>query len=548
MRNADTVLAIIRERGKKRLPLERVYRLLYNKELYLQAYAKLYPNDGAMTKGITDETVDATSVAKIERLIAELRERTFRWTPVRRVQIPKKNGKTRPLGIPVWKDKLVQEVIRSILETYYDQQFSDHSHGFRPERGCHTALMEIQRAWTGVKWFIEGDIAKYFDTIHHETLIEILSENIHDDHFLQLIRELLKAGYLENWTFYPTMSGTPQGGVISPLLSNIYLDKLDQYMEKKLMPAYTQGERRGKNPAYETVNGKLYRMRKAGRKEGVKTLIQQRRTLPSYDYHDPDYRRLKFVRYADDFLVGYIGTRQEAEEIKQNIGVFLRDTLKLTLSEEKTLITSATQETARFLGYQIINQQCQDKITVGRRVVNGRVALRVPRDAIDKKCAQYIHNGKPWRRAELLEESDYSIVVKYQQVYRGIVQYYLLAHNVADLSKLRWIMLKSLLHTLANKHTTSTETIRKKYQTRVQTVEGKSLQCLEVQVQREGKKPLVARFGGISLTRQPKAILNDQPPTPKGGRTEIIKRLLANECELCKSTLAISSQGKRSLL
>lgn len=244
---------------------------------------------------------------------------------------------------------------------------------------------------------------------------------------------------------------------------------------------------------------------------------------------------------------GYVGTRQEAEQIKRDIGAFLRETLKLTLSEEKTLITSATQETARFLGYHIVNQQCQDKITGGRRVVNGRVALRVPQDVIDKKCAPYIQNGKPWRRAELLEESDYSIVVKYQQIYRGIVQYYLLAHNVSDLSKLRWIMLKSLLHTLANKHKTSTEIIRKKYQTRVQTEKGKSLQCLEVQVQRKGKEPLVARFGGISLTRQPQAILNDQPPTPKGGRTEIMKRLLANRCELCESTQDIEVHHIRKL-
>lgn len=547
MRNADTVLAIIRERGKKGLPLERVTRLLYNKELYLQAYAKLYPNDGAMTKGITGETVDGTSLAKIEQLITELRERTFRWTPVRRVHIPKKNGKMRPLGIPTWKDKMLQEVIRSLLEAYYDQQFSSHSHGFRPERGCHTALTEVQQVWTGVKWFIEGDIAKYFDTIHHEKLIEILGENIHDTHFLQLTRELLKAGYMEEWTFYPTMSGTPQGGVISPLLSNIYLDKLDQYIEKNLIPSYTQGERRKNNPAYEAINSKLYRMRKTGQKEGAKALIQQRRTLPSYDSHDPNYRRLRYVRYADDFLIGFVGTRQEAEEIKRNIGDFLQQTLKLTLSQEKTLITSATQEAARFLGYEIVNQQCQDKITVERRSVNGRIALRIPRDVIEKKGDPYIQNGKPWRRAELLEESDYSIVVKYQQVYRGIVQYYLLAHNVGDLSKLHWVMLKSLLHTLANKHRVSTETIRKKYQTRIQTPEGTPLQCLEVQVQREGKKSLIARFGGISLTRQPGTILNDLPPTPKGGRTELIKRLLANECELCQSTKNVEVHHIRKL-
>ncbi len=164
MRRAEAALAIIRDRGTRRLPLERVHNLLYNPDLYLRAYARLYPNQGAMTKGSTTETVDGMSMAKIERVITSLREGTFRWTPVRRVYIEKKNStKKRPLGLPTWTDKLVQEVMRSILETYYEPQFSDHSHGFRPDHGCHTALQEIQRTWAGTKWFIEGDIKQYFD-------------------------------------------------------------------------------------------------------------------------------------------------------------------------------------------------------------------------------------------------------------------------------------------------------------------------------------------------------------------------------------------------
>jgi group II intron reverse transcriptase/maturase len=216
MRDAETTLAIIRERGKEGLLLEDVYRRLYNPDLYLRAYGRIYRNAGAMTEGTTDETVDGMSQRKIEDTIELLRNERYRWTPVRRVLIPKKNGKTRPLGIPTWSDKLLQEVMRSILEAYYEPQFSTHSHGFRPERGCHTALREIFCTWSGTVWFIEGDIKGCFDNIDHSILLSILRERIHDNRFLNLVTNLLKAGYLEQWTYRPTLSGTPQGGIVAP--------------------------------------------------------------------------------------------------------------------------------------------------------------------------------------------------------------------------------------------------------------------------------------------------------------------------------------------
>lgn len=231
MRTAQTVLTVIQERGKQQKPIERVYKLLFNREFYLNAYAKLYPNNGAMTKGVTEETVDGMSIQKIDRMIGLLREEKYQWKPARREYIPKKNGKKRPLGIPTWGDKLLQEVMREILEAYYEPQFSEHSHGFRPNRGCHTALQEIQ-VWKGTRWFIEGDISKYFDTIDHDILLKILAKNIHDGRFIRLVSNMLKAGYLEDWKFNQTISGTPQGGVISPLLANIYLNEFDQWIEK----------------------------------------------------------------------------------------------------------------------------------------------------------------------------------------------------------------------------------------------------------------------------------------------------------------------------
>src|SRR5438309_2665354 len=230
MRNAEAILAVIRERGKKSLHLEDVYRQLYNPDLYLRAYGRIYRNAGAMTKGTTDETVDGMSMGKIRSIIGLLRDERYRWSPVRRTFIPKGNGKLRPLGIPTWSDKLLQEVVRSILEVYYEPQFSDQSHGFRAGRGCHTALQGIARCWTGTRWFIEGDIKGCFDNIDHTVLMSILREKIHDNRFLILIENLLKAGYMEQWNYNPTLSGTPQGGIISPLLANIYLNTFDRFV------------------------------------------------------------------------------------------------------------------------------------------------------------------------------------------------------------------------------------------------------------------------------------------------------------------------------
>ena len=195
MRTTNAILGLIHERGTKGLPLERVHRLLYNPNLYLTAYGKLYRNQGAMTEGVTEETVEGMSQEKIERTIETLRDGTFQWKPVRRVYIPKKDGKKRPLGLPDWPSKMVQEVIRLMLNAYYEPQFSEHSHGFRPERGCHTALREIKK-WDGTTWFIEGDISKCFERLDHQVLLSMLQENIHDEPFIKLIRELLEAGYL----------------------------------------------------------------------------------------------------------------------------------------------------------------------------------------------------------------------------------------------------------------------------------------------------------------------------------------------------------------
>lgn len=547
MRTAQTILSVIQERGKRKQPLEKVYKLLYNCDLYLKAYAKLYPNSGAMTKGSTDETVDGMSVRKIKKLIETIRYERYQWTPARREYIPKKNGKKRPLGIPTWSDKLLQEVVRMILEAYYEPQFSKHSHGFRPQRGCHTALQEIQ-TWKGTRWFVEGDISKYFDTIDHQILLQILGTNIHDERFIRLIGNMLKVGYVEDWKFNQTISGTPQGGVISPLLANIYLNEFDQWVESSLIPRFTRGKKQKSNSDYNRLTAEIDKYKKAGDMVTARQLMLKRRKIPSVDTHDSTYRRLRYVRYADDFLIGFTGPKTEAEEIKAVIGDFMREKLNLTLSIEKTLITNASSQTAKFLGYEIRAQRANDYIdSRGRRGVNGAIALFVPAKLIEEKCASFMQHGKVTHRKNLLHDEDFTIVQTYQQEYRGLVQYYALAQNLCWFSKLHWYMETSLLKTLACKHKSSINKEKAKYKSTTASTTGKTVPCLKVVVGRPDRKPLIAIWGGISLVHKRKTVIEDKPYTVKGGRTELLKRLLADQCELCGSKENIEVHHIRKL-
>jgi group II intron reverse transcriptase/maturase len=553
MQNAADVLNAIRERGERGSPLEDVYRQLYKPDLYVRAYGRIYRNEGAMTPGITKETVDGMSREKIDTIIEALRSERYRWTPVRRVEIPKPKqpGKTRPLGIPTWSDKLLQEVMRSLLEAYYEPQFSELSHGFRPRRGCHTALTTIQQVWHGTKWFIEGDIKGCFDNIDPAILLTILGEKIHDNRFLRLVANLLQAGYMERWEYRPTLSGTPQGGVISPILANIYLDRLDQFVEQTLLPAHTRGERREKNLEWQRLWKRAAQHRKLGNRETARELEKQYQTLPTGDPKDPEYRRLRYLRYADDFLLGFAGPHAEAEAIKDQLTTFLRDHLKLELSSEKTLITHATSGAARFLGYDIVTHHCDTKQTKGRRSINGRIGLQIPAAVIEARCARYQQERKerqkPAHLPERIEEDDFTTVARYQSEYRGYVQYYQLAENLARLDKLRWTMEISLTKTLARKFQVSVPTIYERYAGKIETAYGLR-KCLKATLEREGKSPLTAVFGGLPLRRNPTAILKDLPTFQyRPERSELSKRLLAEECEICGASERIEVHHIRKL-
>ncbi len=540
MQEAEVVLSVLRERGRRGLPLTQLYRQMFNKDLYLLAYGNIYSNQGAMTPGASAETADGMSEGKIDQITGLMRCERYRFAPARRVFIPKKNGKLRPLGLPSWSDKLVGEVVRLLLEAYYEPGFSGHSHGFRKGRGCHTALREIRNTWTGTAWFIEGDISDCFGSFDHEILLGILAEKIHDQRFLRLIHNMLKAGYLEDWEYRDTLSGVPQGGVVSPVLSNIYLHKLDEFIEGVLIPQNTRGDRRTPNPPYQAVKWRLASARQHGDRAQARELRRQARAVPSTDPMDPGYRRLFYCRYADDDLLGFIGPKAEAEQIKADLERFLRETLALDLNPDKTLVTHARTGAARFLGYEITVQHCNTRLTRGRRLANGKVALRVPRDVITAKCAPYRQRGKPCHRPGLQNLDDYDIVRIYGAEYRGVVNYYLLAQDAWRLDTLRWNAQTSMLKTLAAKHRSSVAKMAARYKAEAITTDGPRA-CFEARRKRDGRKDLVARFGGIPLKQNRRAVIADPAPVPvHPPRRELVHRLRRRQCELCEQGATVA--------
>jgi len=525
--------------GEKRIPLTRVYRSLYSEDLLLTAYDKIARNKGALTPGTEKDTVDGMNLDKIRKVAEQLHTGRFKFRPVRRTLIPKKSGGTRPLGVPNFSEKLVQEAMRMILEAYYEPRFSDNSHGFRPERGCHTALKHIKEKFIGTVWFIEGDIKGCFDNIDHDVLMGILSRDNKDQRLLKLIQKCLKAGYMEDWVYHETYSGTPQGGIISPLLANIYLNELDQFIESELIPKYTRGKARRRNPEYQKLTREIARCWKVGDKQRIKELKLKRRQIPSTDSNDPEFRRLKYCRYADDFILGFIGPKKEAEEIKVAIREFLRERLHLEMSEEKTLITHARTQQAQFLGYAIGTIQANDQMTrraggTKTRAINGKIRPDIPKGRVDKFAKPYIRLGKPTHQSVLLHCSDAEIIEYFQLRYRGIAEYYKYAANRASLSKLKYVMEIALTKTLAAKHKTSVRKIYRKYSGR-KTVDGRTYKTIQVEVPTKNGSRYIY-WGAIPLKvvkmdrLEP---INDQNKDWWKGRTDLVQRLVADKCEVC---------------
>lgn len=503
-----------------------------------------------MTKGADNATIDHMSISRIEKLIISLKDESYQPIPSRRVYIPKKNGKKRPLGIPTFNDKLLQEVVRMILEAIYEGSFDNNSHGFRPKRSCHTALQQIQKSFNGTRWFIEGDIKGFFDNINHNTLIDILRKRIDDERFLRLIRKFLNAGFIENWVFNKTYSGTPQGGIISPILANIYLDQLDTYM-REYIQKFNKGKERADNPErvkFEYGKSRAVLKLKAviDREERkfivkeIKHFDKERAKIPCGVDMDANFRRLKYVRYADDFLCAVIGTKKEAEAIKQDIKKFLAEKLSLELSDEKTLITHG-RKSAKFLGYEIYIRKSvlTKRNKAGRltRPFNNKVYLKMPTQVIRKKLLDYgaleikMHNGKefykPKHRPYLINSDDLEILERYNAEIRGIYNFYSIANNCHSLHTFKYIMEYSMYKTYASKYRSSVVQICKKYKKDgVFTVSYKNRkgQTLKRQFYHDGFKRKKQEYGDC-YDRLPVQYFYHG--------TSLIDRLKANRCELC---------------
>jgi hypothetical protein len=382
---------------------------------------------------------------------------------------------------------------------------------------------------------VEGDIAACFDSLDHSVLLSILGEKIHDGRFLRLMKGLFEAGYLEEWTYHATLSGTPQGGVVSPILSNVYLDRLDKFVKTTLLPTHNRGTRRKSSKPYTCQMNRARHLASKGLIEEARAVRRQLQTMPASDPNDPDYRRLRYMRYADDFLLGFIGPRREAEEIKRQLGEFLRSELKLELSEAKTLITHGRTQAARFLGYEVtVLHDSQQRDRRGHRSINGKVGLKVPADVVRAKCGPYLRHGRAAPRLERINGSAYDIVVRFQLEYRGVIEYYRLAFNLHQLDRLKWVMQESLAKTLAAKLDTKVAKVYRRFGTVIQTPRGPR-RVFKVTVERQGKRPLVALWGAVPLVRKTDVPL-PAPYRPVGEhRASLRLRLLADTCELCGS-------------
>ena len=555
MRTPETILnSLSAHSNDVHYKYERLYRILFNEQMFYVAYQRIYAKPGNMTPGSNGKTIDGMSIERIGHLIAALKDESYMPIPARRVYIPKKNGKKRPLGIPSIEDKMVQEVVRLILEAIYEGHFENTSHGFRPRRSCQTALRSIQNLFTGANWFIEGDIKGFFDNIDHHILIDTLRERISDERFIRLIWKFLKAGYIEDFTFHNTYSGTPQGGIISPILANIYLDKFDKYM-REYAESFDKGKKRRENPLHAKYSRKAIRLRKAIRNttdEGIKReLLSQlkdaeamTRKVSASMAMDSTYKRLKYIRYADDFLIGVIGSKEDCAKMKEDFTIYMRDKLKLELSEEKTLITNA-QESAKFLGYEISIRKSEamkrNKQGWLKRPFSGRIMLTLPIATVQKKLLELkamelrVINGKEiWYampRNYLTKEDPATICARYTTEIRGLYQYYRIADNISYAgNKFGYIMRYSFCKTLAKKLNSSTAKVIRKY---------KRDHDLAIPYQtKKGETKFRIFYNDGFAKQEPNkdATCDNLPNTFVLPYPTIAERLMEHKCELCGAT------------
>jgi len=546
--------------SQQRKRINGLYRLmLTDRLLWQQAYISLASNKGAVTPGVdARNTLDGYSPQRVERIIAALADGSFRFSPARRAHIPKPSGGRRPLGIPSGDDKLVQEVARRLLEVIYEPVFSDDSHGFRSGRSCHTALDRIQRTWTGVKWMVDVDVRGFFDNIDHQLLVALLEKKIADKRFNNLIKGMLAAGYVEDWQFHRTFSGTPQGGVISPVLANVYLHELDEFIAGRIA-AFNRGTRRQTGRDYQRYSSRIHERRRkidmlkatggsaqaiTALRDEIRALDIERAKFPSRNEMDAGYRRLLYCRYADDFLLGVIGGRQDAERLKREVQEFLCSALCLEVSAEKTGIHHAS-DGVEFLGYRVRTwgsrtgpRQAQRIKLAGRHVTarskSQSIQLSVPQHKVrafnERKGYGNLSRLQSMQRGYLTALSDTEIVMAYNAEMRGLASYYRLAGDVKTaLNRLYYLWWGSLLRTLATKHKTTVEQVAE----HLSTPDGEHVARYVV----DGKPYKAQVFKLKHLDRSPVWSARVDAEENLGRwlnrRSELVERLNARICEVC---------------
>jgi group II intron reverse transcriptase/maturase len=525
----------------------KLYRYLLRPDIYFVAYKHLYANNGAATKGVNDDTADGFSEAKIANIIKSLANETYQPSPVRRTHIEKKSDpkKKRPLGIPTFTDKLVQEVLRMVLEAVYEPIFLTVSHGFRPKRSCHTALISLKQEFSGARWFVEGDIKGCFDNIDHVVLVGLLNNKVKDARMIKLIYKFLKAGYLEDWRYHKTYSGTPQGGIISPLLANIYLHELDKFV-MKLKTEFDTPKMDRRTPEYNELRIKVAKIsrhidKSCGNErlrlmEEYKMARAQLLKTPCTPQTD---RKIKYIRYADDFILGVKGSREDCQWIKSRLSEFIGGTLKMELSEDKTLITHSS-ECARFLGYNVRVRRC-DVIkrggpgSVKKRTLNNSCELTIPLDdkihkfIFSKKVAIQKNDGTmfPTYRKTLLRLTDLEIVSVYNAELRGICNYYGMASNFDKLGYFAYLMEYSCLKTLANKHKSSISKVLAMFK------DGQGKWGITYETKTGTKRRYFAKYTDCKGASNPTDIVNNSAVVYGYSVNTLENRLKAKVCELC---------------
>jgi len=529
---------------KPEVKFDKLFQKLYNIRLWIMAYEQIAAKPGNMTAGADGSTVDGMGLKLIVDTIAELKASRYKPKPVRRIYIEKANGKLRPIGIPGFADKLLQTVARLILEAIYEPTFSDASHGFRPNRSCHTALAQIKKM-TGIRWWVEGDIAGFFDSLCHDTLLRILSKRITDQRFLHLIEQFLRAGYIEDWQYNKTYSGTPQGGNLSPILSNIYLNELDQCMVEKVNE-FNKGKRRQWRREYWRVCDRRKRAKKKARQTGdwtaYKALTKEMLETQATEPQDPSFRRMYYCRYADDFLIGITGSKGEAQAVKVWLSAYLKEALHLELSAEKTWVTHA-EKRVRFLGYDIKRGDNRRKVRVHRRHGSGvqrtcvqKLTLRMPGDKCEAFAKEY-GQRQGWQgceRIHLIHLSELEILMIYNAEIRGFLGYYALADNLTLVAEsILWLTTTSFLKTLAAKRRSTLKKVAKSLK------RGPSRYVIPL----KKKDGTVKEYALVASTRQlerERVIYGEVDAKPNTWmyrrRTELGQRLLAHQCEWCGAT------------